>query len=78
MIENLKQKYILKPVEIFKCLTSKDGTKKYLLKLSDDNIVECVFLHQSYGNTICLSSQRSNALLTTALASSIRFSASLT
>ena len=57
MIEKLKQNYILKPVEIFKYLTSKDGTKKYLLQLTDGNIVECVFLHQSYGNTICLSSQ---------------------
>lgn len=57
MKEELKNEYILKPVSIFKVLTSKDGTKKYLLKLSDDNIVECVFLTQSYGNTICLSSQ---------------------
>lgn len=57
MIEKLKQNYVLKPIEIFKCLTSKDGTKKYLLKLTDGNIVECVLLHQSYGNTICLSSQ---------------------
>ncbi len=55
--ENLQQKYILKPVEIFKTLTSKDGTKKYLLKLSDDNIVECVYLKQNYGNTICMSTQ---------------------
>ena len=57
MIEELKKEYILKPVEIFKTLTSKDGTKKYLLKLSDDNIVECVFLKQDYGNTICMSTQ---------------------
>ena len=57
LIEQLKNKYILKPVEIYKTLTSKDGTKKYLLKLFDNNIVECVFLKQNYGNTICLSSQ---------------------
>lgn len=53
----LKKNYILKPVEIFKTLQSKDGTKKYLLKLFDDNIVECVFLKQDYGNTICMSTQ---------------------
>ncbi len=57
MIEILKSEYILKPIEIYKVLTSKDGTKKYLLKLHDDNIVECVFLKQNYGNTICMSTQ---------------------
>ena len=57
MVEKLKGEYILKPIEIFKVLTSKDGTKKYLLKLHDDNIVECVFLTQDYGNTICMSTQ---------------------
>ena len=57
MIENLKENYILKPLEIFKVLKSKDGTKKYLLKLYDNNIIECVFLKQDYGNTICMSTQ---------------------
>jgi len=57
MIEELKQEYILKPIEIFKTLESKDGTKKYLLKLHDENIIECVFLKQNYGNTICMSTQ---------------------
>lgn len=53
----LSKEYILRPVEIFKVYTSKDGTKKYLLKLHDNNLVESVFLHQNYGNTICLSTQ---------------------
>lgn len=53
----LKENYILKPVEIFTTLLSRDGTKKYLLKLHDDNIIECVFLKQNYGNTICMSTQ---------------------
>ena len=57
IVAKLKEEYILKPVEILKVLTSKDGTKKYLLKLYDDNIVECVFLIQDYGNTICMSTQ---------------------
>ena len=57
MQEQLKQEYVLKSVEIFKTLESKDGTKKYLLKLHDNNIVECVFLKQNYGNTICMSTQ---------------------
>ena len=57
MVEKLKSDYILKPIEILKVLTSRDGTKKYLLKLHDNNIVECVFLTQDYGNTICMSTQ---------------------
>ena len=57
MKDKLKSEYILKPIEILKVLTSKDGTKKYLLKLHDDNIVECVFLTQDYGNTSCMSTQ---------------------
>lgn len=57
MIDNLKAEYILKPIEIFKVLISKDGTKKYLLKLHDNNLIECVFLKQNYGNTICMSTQ---------------------
>ena len=57
MIERMQAEYILKPLEIYKTLTSKDGTKKYLLKLHDDNLIECVFLTQEYGNTICMSTQ---------------------
>lgn len=57
MIEKLKQEYILKPISVFKTITSKDGTKKYLLQTYDNNLVECVFLKQNYGNTICVSTQ---------------------
>ena len=55
--QTLSKEYILKPVEIYKVYTSRDGTKKYLLKLHDKNLVVRVFLHQNYGNTICLSTQ---------------------
>ena len=38
--------------------TSKnDGTKKFLIKLQDDNYIESVFMKYKYGNTICISSQ---------------------
>lgn len=57
MYEELQKEYILKPVSIFEVYKSSDGTKKYLLKLWDNNIVECVFLTQNYGNTICMSTQ---------------------
>jgi len=38
-------------------LVSKDGTRKYLLRLQDNNLVECVLLTQDYGQTVCISSQ---------------------
>lgn len=55
--EGLQKEYILHPVEVFEVYKSSDGTKKYLLKLHDNNIIECVFLTQNYGNTICMSTQ---------------------
>lgn len=57
LISSLSNQFILNPVKIYKVLTSKDGTKKYLLELHDNNLVESVFLKQEYGNTICLSTQ---------------------
>ena len=38
-------------------LVSKDGTVKYLFKLNDNNLIETVLLKQSYGNTLCISTQ---------------------
>ncbi len=43
--------------EIVKVQTSSDGTIKFLLKLNDGNLIECVFMTYSYGNTICISTQ---------------------
>lgn len=57
LINDISSAYVLKPVNIYTRLESKDGTKKYLLQLNDGNIVECVWLTQNYGNTICLSTQ---------------------
>ncbi len=34
-----------------------DGTRKYLFELSDGNRVESVLMRQSYGNSVCISSQ---------------------
>lgn len=37
--------------------SKKDGTRKYLLGLSDKKSVEAVFMKYKYGNSICISSQ---------------------
>lgn len=55
--EYLKANFVIPPAEILKELTSKDGTKKFLLKLSDGCLVECVLMNYKYGNTLCISTQ---------------------
>ena len=49
--------YITKLVEIIKVQESKDGTKKFLFKLYDDNLVEGVLMTYKFGYTLCVSSQ---------------------
>lgn len=43
--------------EIERCLESKDGTKKYIYKMNDGEIIEGVFMKYKYGNTLCVSTQ---------------------
>ncbi len=40
-----------------KSISGKDGTEKYLFKTMDDKLLECSVMKQSYGNTVCVSSQ---------------------
>lgn len=37
--------------------SSADGTKKFLLSLTDGNFVEAVFMKYEYGNSLCISTQ---------------------
>lgn len=34
-----------------------DDTKKFLIRMQDDNIIECVLMTYSYGKTLCISTQ---------------------
>ena len=43
--------------QIIKELSSKDGTKKFVVRFDDGNIVECVLMKYKYGYTLCLSTQ---------------------
>ena len=52
--EKLSEQYIVGIDKAIDIQASTDGTKKYLLKLYDNNLIECVFLKQDYGNTICI------------------------
>ena len=56
--EILKSTYDFTNINILERFDSKlDETKKYLILLEDQNIIETVFLKYKYGNTLCISSQ---------------------
>ncbi|MEG1582276.1 MAG: 23S rRNA (adenine(2503)-C(2))-methyltransferase RlmN [Clostridia bacterium] len=55
--DKLDEEYSSQPVLIHKKYVSKDGTIKYLFSLSDNNLIEGVFMKYSYGNTLCISTQ---------------------
>ena len=54
----LSEKYpICAPEVVRKQESQKDGTIKYLWKLSDGNCVETVLMRYHYGNTVCISTE---------------------
>ena len=55
--ERLLETYSDAPCEVVKELVSVDGTRKYLLRLFDGNVIECVLMQYKYGNTLCVSTQ---------------------
>lgn len=55
--EKLLASYSNFPAQIYKKLESKDGTKKYVFKFLDGNIVEGVLMKYKYGYTLCVSTQ---------------------
>ena len=55
--EKLNEEYTSTPISIEKEFVSKDGTKKYLLRLINGNLIECVLMEYKYGNTLCVSTQ---------------------
>ena len=56
-IKSLSELLHISLPSIAKVQKSSDGTIKFLLELSDGNLIECVFMEYSYGNTICVSTQ---------------------
>jgi len=55
--EFLKENSYFPLLKIEKEYISKDGTKKFLIKLEDGNIIEAVLMKYNYGNTLCVSTQ---------------------
>ena len=56
--EKLKESTYILNLEVLDVQVSKkDGTHKFLIKLSDDNAIESVFMRYNHGNTLCVSTQ---------------------
>jgi len=56
-IQILEQNFIIGILKIKQHMVSKDGTIKFLLELTDKNLIETVLMEYSYGRSICVSSQ---------------------
>lgn len=58
LVEKLNESAYIENIEIYKKLESKiDGTRKYLFKLSDGNIIESVMMKYKHGVSVCISTQ---------------------
>ena len=55
--EYLEQSFIFPRAQVLSRLTSRDGTRKYLLEVSPKRVVESVLIPQAQRNTLCISSQ---------------------
>lgn len=56
--EKLSEVGYVNKLEILEKFTSEsDGTKKYLFKLSDNNIIESVLMSYPHGKSVCISTQ---------------------
>ena len=56
--ETLEERYPICPPEVVRRQESqRDGTIKYLWRLSDGNCVETVLMRYHYGNTVCISTE---------------------
>jgi len=58
----LSETSCIKNLEVAKDILSKDGTRKWLLKLPDGNLIEAVFIPEDDRGTLCVSSQVGCAL----------------
>ncbi len=58
----LKEKAIINHPEVVKILVSEDGTRKYLFRLLDGNLIESVLIPERDHYTLCISSQSGCAM----------------
>lgn len=57
LIEHLEANFVITMLEQVKCEVSSDGTRKYLFRLEDGQLIETVLMKHNYGNSICVTTQ---------------------
>jgi 23S rRNA (adenine2503-C2)-methyltransferase len=56
--EKCREAFAITALEPVRVLTSEiDGTKKFLFRLADGNVIESVWMQYRHGNSVCISSQ---------------------
>ena len=56
--QKLKENYSLTALQVAgERISAIDGTRKYLFRLEDGNVIECVWMQYHHGNSVCISSQ---------------------
>ena len=58
----LAEEWDIQPRPVHRRFDSRDGTRRYLIRLSDGELAEAVFIPEEHRNTICVSSQIGCAL----------------
>ena len=56
-IEKLKKEFVLDKLECVTLQESSDGTKKFLFRLADGNLIETVLMTHEYGYSVCVTTQ---------------------
>jgi len=70
--EKLSYEFFISAPEVtLKQISASDGTAKYLWRVEEDDIVECVLMQYQHGNTVCISTQVGCRMGCTFCASSI-------
>ena len=57
LIQKLKERYVIMPLEMIEKQTGNDGTAKYLFELQDGSSVETVLMHFNFGESVCVTTQ---------------------
>ncbi|TLG75269.1 23S rRNA (adenine(2503)-C(2))-methyltransferase RlmN [Culicoidibacter larvae] len=57
LIATLNEQFWLSSLELSVAQVAKDGTRKYLFRLADGNLIETVLMKQEYGLSICVTTQ---------------------
>jgi 23S rRNA (adenine2503-C2)-methyltransferase len=57
IIEHVKEEFEITVLQLETMQESSDGTKKYLFRLNDGNLIETVLMRHNYGNSVCVTTQ---------------------